>query len=169
MKKPALLILVILSLLGGYFIASPYLALQGLGRALQAGDQAQLEARVDFPALRQNFKDQLNAAFARQVGAEGSDNPLAAFVATLAGAVVDNMIDELVTPAGMAQLVTGNQKALEKKYPFANAETAFMGLSQFRVQLHQADGDKLDLFLRRDGLTWKLYRIDLPLDSLNQG
>ena len=56
----------------------------------------------------------------------------------------------------------------DKKEPFANAETSLEGLSVFRVTLHQADGDKLDMFLRRDGLSWKLYRIDLPLDEIGK-
>ncbi|MCC2637839.1 MAG: hypothetical protein K0Q68_1558 [Moraxellaceae bacterium] len=168
MKKAALLVIFVLALLAGGFVASPYLALQGLGDALKAGDPVQLEARVDFPALRQNLKDQLNAAFAKKVGPEDSDNPLVAFAATLADAVVDRMVEARVTPAGMAQLVTDNQNEPEKKYPFANAETAFEGLSLFRVTLHRADGDKLNLFLRRDGLTWKLHRIDLPLAALDQ-
>lgn len=169
MKKPALLLVLLLALLGGYFVASPYLALRGLGQALDSGDQTALEAHVDFPGLRQNLKDQLKAAFASQMSQEASDNPFAALAATLAGAFIDPMIDAFVTPAGMSRLITGQEDATaDKKEPFANAETAFEGLSVFRVTLHQADGDKLDLFLRRDGLSWKLYRIDLPLDEIGK-
>lgn len=167
MKKPALLLVLFLALLGGYFVATPYLALRGLGQALDSGDQTALEAHVDFPGLRQNLKDQLSAAFAQKMGEDSSDNPLAAFAATLAGAFMDPVIDALVTPAGMAQLLSGQKKEnAENNDTFAQADTAFESLSVFRVTLHQADGDKLDLFLRREGLSWKLYRIDLPLDAL---
>ncbi|MES2919305.1 MAG: DUF2939 domain-containing protein [Pseudomonadota bacterium] len=167
MKKPALLLVLFLALLGGYFVASPYLALRGLGQALDSGDQTALEAHVDFPGLRQNLKDQLSAAFAQQTRADDSDNPLAAFAATLAGAFMNPVIDAFVTPAGLSQLLKGKaEDADAQPDPFAQADTAFESLSVFRVTLHQADGDRLDLFLRREGLSWKLYRIDLPLDAL---
>lgn len=204
MKKPALLLVLVLALLGGYFVASPYLALKGLGQALDSGDQSALEEHVDFPALRQNLKEQLNVAFARQLGDSKSDHPLAGFAATLAGAFMDPVIDAFVTPAGMSQLLRGNARrhatndanndagnnagntggneatgsapqdgsgnatADTTPDPFAEADTAFESASRFRVTLHQADGDKLDLFLRREGLSWKLYRIDLPLEAFGK-
>ena len=43
------------------WIASPFVAAQGLIRAARTGDAAGLERYVDFPAFRTSLKDELNA------------------------------------------------------------------------------------------------------------
>ena len=59
MKKLVALVIALAVLVGGWWYASPLMALDGLRDAAQSGDQTDLEQRVDFPALRSSVKEQL--------------------------------------------------------------------------------------------------------------
>lgn len=118
MKKILALILAAAVVIGGWWYASPLLALDGLRDAAVAGDEAELEERVDFPALRGSVKDQLRTALTDAVDSEGSDNPLGAAGAALGLGLVDGIVDTLVTPEWVATTVT------EGRMRQAQAETA---------------------------------------------
>ena len=44
------------------WLAWPYVTAYGIAQAINDGDAAALETRVSWPAVRQGFKDDLNAA-----------------------------------------------------------------------------------------------------------
>ena len=71
MKRFFALIVLILAAVGGWYFASPWLAMKGLSDAAQAGDTAELEQRVDFPALRASVSDQISEATRRRQGQGG--------------------------------------------------------------------------------------------------
>ena len=99
----------VLLLACGLVFASPYIALEGLRDALESGDAEDISNRIDFPLLRLNMKEQLNATMAKNVDRESEDNPFAALATSMASLVIENALDALVTPAGVAKLVAGQQ------------------------------------------------------------
>ncbi|MEP6784526.1 MAG: DUF2939 domain-containing protein [Sphingomonadales bacterium] len=54
--------LLVSAILIAYF-ASPYWAASSLESAIKSGNAARMEAAVDFPAVRESLKAQLNANF----------------------------------------------------------------------------------------------------------
>src|SRR5262245_4603074 len=90
-----------------YCFATPYLAVNAMREAARQRNAAALSAYVDFPAVRQSFKDQFNSAIDAKLQPKAKDNAFAAMGAMLAGAVVDRLIDFMVTPAGIRQLMSG--------------------------------------------------------------
>lgn len=114
MKKIVALLLVLALLVGGWWYASPLMALDGLRDAAEAGDEAELEARVDFPALRSSLKEQLRDVLTDAARDPGGDNPLGAAGAALGLGFVDPIIDNTVTPEWVARTVTEGQRRQEQ-------------------------------------------------------
>lgn len=110
MKKLVALILALAVLVGGWWYVSPLMALDGLRDAAQTGDDAELEERVDFPALRRSVKEQLRTALTDAMESEGSGNPLGAAGAALGLGLVDGIVETLVTPEWLATTITEGQR-----------------------------------------------------------
>lgn len=175
-SRPRLLATAALVAAAGYLVASPYLTAYQMQRAADARDGEALSEHVDFPAVRQHLKDQMNAEVARKIGSDGGeDNPLAALGATFGSLVIDRMVDAFITPAGIARMMegdvpepagpaAGNGDEAAARKPFSDASMRYEGLSKFVVTVRDADtGDDIRFVLRRRGLAWQLTEIWLPL------
>jgi len=174
-----------------WFVLSPILAVNGLRDAIERADAAALEERVDFPALRQGFKDQINAAMLARSGIDAAENPLGAFAVGLAAKLADGMVDAFVTPSGLALLSRGRRPLLppgappvlaprdealedpapapeadtESRRPFANARIERESFDRFSMHVPDEHGRELRFGFRRHGLRWKLERVSFPLDD----
>lgn len=179
--------LVALLLVGGY-LGSPYLAMKGLRDAAIAKDRDQLEARVDFPAVRESLKAQLNALMMREMqkAPEAKDNPFAGLVALIVPAIVDRAIDAYVTPEGMVALSQGDRPQVKAtglapsdvsapampapEEPATRARYVNLGTFQVatRDKSKPASGEAVFVFRRKGLFAWRLVRIDLPKDLGSQ-
>ena len=97
----------------GYAAAGPFMTMREIRTGLQSQDQEKLSENIDFPTLRQNLKDQLNAAMVKHVTSapELKGNPFAGLAVALVPMFVDRMVDTIITPAGLANLMSGNAPA----------------------------------------------------------
>jgi len=157
--------------------ASPYLAVRQIKTALAERDAVALADKVDFPALRESVKAQMNGAMADSVKAVGgSDNPFAAMGQAMAGAMLGKMVDAMITPGGVLAMV--NQSALGRsaKSDSVQADSApararedysasYAAWDKFVLRATAGDGHNGNsgaLVLRRHGLwTWKLSAIEV--------
>jgi Protein of unknown function (DUF2939) len=178
MKKSTVLSImavVIFGLVGIYF-GSPYLAARNLQNAAIEADADELEASVDFPAVRESLKSQLNVAMMTEMqnDPEMKDNPFAGLGAMLVPAMVDRMIDAYVTSDGLAAMVRG-QKPNENSVPVTKEEiefdSSYVNLDRFKVTMRNAalneDGPSL-VFDREGFASWKLVKIELPTEFLSK-
>lgn len=178
---------VLLALLVAGYFASPILALNSLTAAAKAGDRDKLEQGVDFPAVRQSLKAQLNEAMTRTIEDDPKlrDNPFAAFGQILLHGVVDKAVDAYATPDSIANMVAANRapskitlsqdEPVQPPKPRAKSETeihyAYQDLDHFRATYRgkNDDGGTLGLVLKRHGIFgWKLVRIELPIGELKR-
>ncbi|MFL6635173.1 MAG: DUF2939 domain-containing protein [Massilia sp.] len=140
--------------------ASPWWTLHSLRGAAARHDGGAVAAQVDFPALRTSVKEQMQASLKRDMG----------YGAGLAMALVNPLVDAVVTPAGVAAMVEHGKVSIGKAHPApAAAEPAppsdkphyalrYRGWNSFAVT---AD-DGGSFVFRRDGLwRWKLAGIEL--------
>lgn len=160
------------------YVASPYYAFHRLEVAAKAGDRDGLEDAVDFPAVREDFKSQINGALLAKVQGDAGlkSNPLAQLGLLIVPALVDRAIDSYVTPQGIAEMVTqarppkpGGRPRADGDRPHVSFEYAYASPDRFKVTAHEdRRPDKPLVFvLERRGLfTWKLVRIELPLDGI---
>ena len=174
-----LLVLVLIAVAAVY-VGSPFYAFQQLQQAAQAGDRERLEALVDFPAVREDLKRQVDskaAKLARRV--EGVGNPIAAILESLGAALGDRAIDKLVTPEAISAMVQfGETTARRRQDAPADAASkdaeggartevhyGFLSPDRFRASVAPAlaPGRPIDLILVRHGLfSWRLEAIQLP-------
>lgn len=92
--------------LGALAAASPYLAVRGLLKAAEARDAAGINARVDFPALKQSLKDALDARLEETLRRNPGD-PMSALGRLFGPSIVSQLVDAFTTPYNVARLVQG--------------------------------------------------------------
>lgn len=150
---------VVLAAVGLY--ATPFVALQQMRAAARAHDGPALAAFVDFPAVRESLKLGLRA---KLVG--GDVTPANVMGAEVAGALLEPMVDALITPDSLARVLRGQpptQAAAGLGVAEAPAQVdTRMGYESpsrfvFAIKPRGSDDDPVELVLRRDGLWgWKL-------------
>lgn len=158
--------------------AAPVLAAQALIRAAKAGDERKIEALVDFPALRESMKAELNAELTARMSRDPrlAESGLGGLGMMLAPMILSGAVDAVVTPEVVAQMVKTaeapdptRRPAPEPAGDAANGDDihqawGYRGLNQFAVTLTDRDqpDDHLALILERRGLfEWKLAAVDL--------
>jgi hypothetical protein len=106
--KVAFAIIVIVTF-GTASFASPFWAMRQLRAAAAAGDSAALEHYVDFPALRESVKAELQTNVIAPMVADSKlkDSPIAGVGAMMATAMLGPVVDSMVSPAGIAKMVQG--------------------------------------------------------------
>jgi hypothetical protein len=168
MKKYLLIaLLLIAALFGGWYFASPSLALKGLADAAKANDAPAIESRVDFDAVRLSIKEQFKAKLTEEASKPNAD-PMAKMGLALADQLIGPMINKMVTPAALAKMIAegGKLGAATKPTEKAAANKADdwkierTSFSEFRV-LSAKDKGGPELVFKRSGLSWKLSGIDI--------
>lgn len=172
-------IITIIVLIGGYFYASPYLVLNSIKGAVKSGDSEKVSAYIDFDSVRQSFKSQMNAYMVKEIGSKDT-NGFEAFGTMMASAMVDKMVDAVVTPEGMTLMLqgknvkeslTGNSsdiKNSESNDQQLDYSTRYLSMNKFEVTFKRKDDDKeLKVIMERDGLSWIIKKFVIPMDSNN--
>ena len=157
--------------------AAPVLAAQALIRAAKAGDEKKIEQLVDFPALRQSLKDELNAELAAEMRRDPrmAESGLGGLGLILAPMLVSGAVDAVVTPEVVARMVTTAEApdptVRDAPEPGDAADEddihqawGYRDLNAFAVTLTDRDRpeQRLALILERRGLfDWKLAAVDI--------
>ncbi|MFC3533291.1 DUF2939 domain-containing protein [Vogesella facilis] len=160
--------------LAGWFYYTPYQAVHGMQAAAHERNASKLASYVDFPTVKENLKAELNGQMLQKL----QGNPLAAVGAVFAGAMVNAMVDAVVSPQGLAMVLQG-EKPLSSTHrsesgsPEAPAtesdkvetQMGYDGLNQFTVKVYRHDqpAHAINLVLQRHNLvSWQLTEIRLP-------
>ena len=157
MRKIILLIVFVALALGGWFFVSPWLAMKDLADAAEARDTAQLEAVIDFPVLRENTRAKLREA----VRPKG-DGLVENIGGAILGPVSDLAVDALITPEGMAAIITTGAAAetllpQDQRDGELSWSVDYDGLSRFRGVSAYNDGSPGPvLVFERRGLGWQV-------------
>jgi hypothetical protein len=156
--------------------ASPWWTLHTLRSAAARHDGGAVAAQVDFPALRTSVKEQMQASLKRDMGNADGGNPFAAMGTGLAMALVNPLVDAVVTPAGVAAMVEHGKVSIGKPHPEPEAaepappaDKPQMDKPHYALHYRGWNGfavtadDGGSFVFRRDGLwSWKLAGIELP-------
>ncbi len=164
MKKLVLLILFVAAVTGGWFFASPWLAMKGIVDAAQAGDLAALDERIDFDRLQAEASSQITAEIAERTQDGGV---LEQIGGGIAGEIAESAVENALTPRGIANVVTVGGIAL----PFV--PDRFRGqelkwdverdsLNRFRGVSTWEDGSSGPVMVfERDGIGWDLVGVQM--------
>jgi Protein of unknown function (DUF2939) len=157
---------------GGGLYASPYITLYQMYQAVERKDVQEVSNYVDFPALRDSVKTNLKTVVTKETAQ--SSNPILGLLGSVMGGVVlDPVVDNLVTPSGVAALLEGQQLQLGAKgskvqfepgkgSPDVKAE--YESFNQFAVSV-KPKGEAIEpvtILLSRNGFSWKISGVRLP-------
>ena len=167
---------------GCYAFASPWLALKDLTQAFEDQDIRKIEKLVDFPEVREDIKVTARAAMMKSAAIELEGNPFAAMGIMMANAIVDPIIDQVISPAGLqllfsAREVSGDTDGLPENIDAIardlipsgdggeassgvdaaqsiEVKTEYVGINEFEVQVRNADmfNESVSFYMRREGL-----------------
>ncbi|MGM8938501.1 DUF2939 domain-containing protein [Psychrobacter glaciei] len=161
-----------------YLYASPYIALYNIKNAAEQKDADKLSGYIDFPSVKQSIKDQVKAAMVEELAASDKQDGFEALGTMLAAAMIDPIIDGLVTPDGVALMLQGQKLDFdlnndtpegvpEAKNDDIDYKAGYLSFNRFKVEIIDANDpdESLDVIMHRDGLSWKVTRISFSLDS----
>ena len=167
---------------GCYAFASPWLALKDLTQAFEDQDIRKIEKLVDFPELREDIKVTARAAMMKSAAIELEGNPFAAMGIMMANAIVDPIIDQVISPAGLqlffsAGEMSGGTDGLPENIDAlardlipsgdvgeassgvdtvqsVEVKTEYIGINEFEVQVSNegAFNESVSFYMRREGL-----------------
>lgn len=161
--KQWLLALIAVVVLGFvYFWFSPYLALNGLRRAITTNNTSAISRYVDLPKVRESLKSDLNRALIQQVGKDTTG--FGALALAFVGPMIDRIVDAYITPEGLASIGTGEDP--EKATNTQNVvhwRIKRRGLSEALVYFK--DNPSEGLIMERQGLGWKVVRLQVNLNQ----
>ena len=166
-----------------WFYFTPYLALMGMRSAAQNRDAKTFCTYIDFPVLRDNLKSELNTKMLAEMNKDQRlrDNPFSGLALVMGPAIINNMIDGYVSPAGVERLFKGdydqNSRSQSGQPPavatqtfnpdFVSKEkgaviTGYDSFNEFVVGYKPLSGTGSKLIFERRGLwNWKLVNIKM--------
>lgn len=177
MKKWLLGFVLLLAIFGGYVAAGPYIAVAAIRDGIANNDADALAEHIDFPLLRQNIKDQLSASAKAESDRTSENNIFSALMSGFKAKLIENMVDSIITPEGLANLMAGkkslsssdtstskptSESAQERENVFEDARFTYDSLDSFSIWVPNAKNGEMRLVLRRRGVTWKLVNMTLP-------
>ena len=167
---------------GCYAFASPWLALRDLKQAFEDQDTRKIEKLVDFPELREDIKVTAKAAMMKSAAIELEGNPFAAMGIMMANAIVDPIIDQVISPAGLQLFFSAEEMSIDVDEVSKNIDliakdlisagdrseiyqgmdavqsnevkTEYVGINEFEVQVSNAENlnESVSFYMRREGL-----------------
>lgn len=183
MKKLLLVAVLAFAAMIAWIAAGPFRTMDAIGRAVERNDTAELSRHVDFPAVRESLRAQLDDYLVRRAGVEAQASPLGAIALRIAGAASGGIVEALATPAGIGLALQGrdvwhrvsgggiSQADTYAHVPpedlLADASYRFESPSRFTATVPNRDGAPVVFVLTRSGLHWRVTDVRLPLAALD--
>lgn len=180
LKTFLILVALLTALLLAYIAAGPYLAINGIRRAIETQDVGALERHVDFPALRVNMKAHVEDYIARQGGGLAETGGLLGAIGLqLAGGLGGAAVDAMVTPLGIGALLQGRSMWMRgtgqtvdgdtygtprPADPLKDAKLRYESTSRFTATVADEAGQPVVAVFQRNGLRWRL--VDVRFDNV---
>lgn len=177
MRKLHLIIVVFLIIGISYIAISPLLVVNQIKVGIEEKNSELLSKNIDFPILRENIKEQLNAAMMAKVTSEMENNPFGVLAAGLASKMADGIIDSFITPSGLSSLMQGKEPSKSpvetpsssslnnEEELFQDARYSYDSINRFSVWVLNENDEEIGFILRRNGVEWKLVNIIIPADK----
>ncbi len=165
---------VLLAVLAAYIAAGPYVAMNGIRNVVASGDYGKLSRFVDFQKLRDNVTPQIQSRITRDIQQRLGAGSAANIATSVSLEISAPVIDAIVSPLGVATLLTGSTLARKitgtknqdgrahADDPLKDAKTRYESMSRFSATVTTDEGKPLVFVFGRNGLNWKLTGLLLP-------
>ncbi len=182
MKKLLLIVLTLGLALLLYVAVGPYLTIRHIEKAIATQDMQLLTEQIDFPAVRDSLKIQLNKTIEQQTPDLIKNIPFANdLLTTLGSKILEQAIDPLMAGQllyimqgnkpdidfGMRELINPVPESSSTQKVFENAKYRYIDNRTFSATVNYPDSGQYRFIFKRHGLHWKLSDVQLPF--LNAG
>lgn len=157
------------------YVAYAVYSLNDLVSGVASGNAQQISNHVDFPLVRESLKEQLRSQLMDQALADarnGSDPASqigAGLAAAFGPAVINNVVDGLLTPSGVARLLSKSKNGnVQRKPQYAKIFGSITILSPIKYRLG-GFGDNTELIVTLKEFEWKVIDIQVPNDIFEKG
>jgi hypothetical protein len=156
-----------------YAAVGPFITVYQIKMGIENHDGDKLNANIDFPALRESLKEQLNAIVMKKAGTDQQNNPIGELVFGLASKASEGIVDSIATPEGLSAVIEGRKHKKNDAHDASEVTT-----KSFREFLQQVDYEfestsKFTMWIKdkkkaakfvleRQGLNWKLNNLIIP-------
>lgn len=160
-----------------YVGVGPYLTIRHIEKAIATQDMTLLSDQIDFPAVRDSLKIQLNQTIERQTPELIKKIPFANdLVTTLGSKILEQAIDPLMAGQllyimqgnkpdidfGMRELISPVPESTSTQKVFENAKYRYEDIRTFSASVDYANSGQYRFIFKRHGLHWKLSDVQLP-------
>ncbi len=164
------------------YAASPYVAMYQLKLALETGDTARLERRIDWASVREGLKQDIADGIIGPVQTQLASNTLPQFGASFMAGIANSMIEHDVTPQNLIAVIRQSQdRPQDHNGPHVDGlgsmlqcltTASFEGPASFNVVIATASDDPdeghLRLRLELQNGTWRVVRAWIPQDMVER-
>lgn len=181
MKKWIALFVLVAALLLGYVAAGPFLTVHAIRTAVKDGNTGELSKHVDFAAIRLSLKAQVEDYIVRRAGPQVQSSLFGSLGLSVANGLAGTAVDAIATPMGIGAVLEGRKvfkrfdgsatrrdayEPVAPAEPLKDLSYRYESPSRFTATVNNADGDPVVFVLTRDGLSWQVTDVRLPLDKL---
>jgi hypothetical protein len=149
---------VVIVVILAWFFALPTLAANELQQALKSGDTIGINKTVDFVSLRENLRGTLGGALTQA----NPNEPSSMIGSALSGLLLNPLVDQLVTPAGLSLLFQGGMGSFSGLGTTNfRVSSGLQSLDRFAIVLTDLSNPQntITLVLMPRGMQWKLVGI----------
>lgn len=158
-------ILLVIVLVAGYMFASPYITANRMLKALRNHDGETLSGYIDFDAVQQGLRKQLQHLLEQPVPTRLGAMVLTAIGAPLQKVTVDEIIGLVVTAESLTVFLGKLEDHKQTDVPqdlLVDISMGWRGLGRFAITIKRNDR-AVDFILERRGFSWQLIDALLPL------
>ncbi len=174
-KRSIVILLAVVTLcILGWLYYQPYRTLGLIRKAALSGESEALKDYVDFPSLRESIKENMNALLVSEMAKQDQTNPFVALGMMLAGKLVDQAVESFVSANSIVALTQGQRPSIKKsessesssgeKGDSIETKMGYDNASRFSIRFIDkvSHEERIVLYLRRHGLSWKLAAAKFP-------
>ncbi|WP_269623191.1 DUF2939 domain-containing protein [Prochlorococcus marinus] len=171
-----------------YIYLTPYFSILGFKSAIEAKDSNKASKYIDFISVRRSLKDQLLqkaiSGAQKQVSGSALGELSMLFINPILEKIVDATVEATITPSGLELLLTKgkistiNQEGIstpvsdndQKKNNEPKINLHYNSVNTFILSSKMPNySEPIVAFWKRSKITtWKLHRIDLPMQIKNE-
>ena len=155
------LVVTLTLLSSGFLLATPYLTSQDLQDAFRASDTEKIDELVDFDSVRKSVSQQLSPEKSQD------DGLLTVIGKKLATGAIELVVDAVVTPEGLAQIMEGNTRGANKDKGSEIEEDDldynmyYVDWNRFHIDVASTEDNNVvaTFVLTRSGINWIVTEI----------
>lgn len=173
---------VIIAVLLGYIYYTPYMAVNGLIKGVEAQDVDKVSQYIDFGTLKANMNDQFQAVMMKKLMADPraqNDKRVTAFAVSMLSKMVDGLTSVIASPTGMTKMLGGTNPIDDSQHQSNNDGTVvtklrdgkgeYLEMNRFQLTVMSNRNYPIKMIFERQGLTeWKMKKMIFPEESFNR-